>query len=349
MEIPINFFRSSSFNRWEYCEALYCAEYCMGLTGEANKKANLGTAVHKVMENLALLKKASDAEEKYITLEVGGKTKTSDYKLQKIIDDVFCYYRDLFANQNWGDEEYNFVDGWTHKALAYNNGQYDPRNLKIIAAEPKYDFELIRDWSMYEFTFNGEKHKGFLKLKGSVDLVFEVMPGTYNILDYKTGKQYNWNTDKEKTAASIQKDPQLHFYTYAVSQLYPEAKEIWATLFYINGEGAFTVCFDKQMIANTELMIKNRFLSIKNCEVPVFNRTWKCTKLCQMGKTTFENTHVKPIIEFRNGMIAKRGEYMKKCDQMNFEFERKGIAKTIDELKDPNFTLGHYQAPGGEK
>lgn len=345
----INFFRSSSFNRWDFCENLYFAEYCCGITGPGNKAANLGTCFHKIMELVAILKKEFDAGKKYVDLEICGKTKTFGYDLAKIVDKVYDYYKELFSDQDWQSEEYGKIKTWVRKIQEYNNGQYYPANLKIIAAEPKYDFEIVKPWAQYSYIINGKKEEGFLRLKGSIDLVHEVMPGIYNIQDFKTGRFYDWNKDKDKTAESIQKDPQLKFYAYATSILYPKAKQIWATLFYVANEGAFTVCFDKSEIEQTELMIKNRFETIKNCQIPICNRSWKCKKFCHLGTTTFENTHVKPIQEFRNNQHNNRGEYMSKCDQMQFILEKKGIEKTIEEYKDPKFTLGHYQEPGGSK
>lgn len=340
--MDINFFRSSSYNRWDFCELLYCGEYCCGITGEGNKAANLGTALHKIMEYVSILKKEYDAGKKYVNLDICGKTKTFNYDLPKIIDKVYDYYKVLFTGQDWQNEEYNKIKLWVKKVQEYNNGQYFPANLKIIDAEPKYDFEILQPWAMLK------DGSGFLRIKGSIDLVFEPAPGIYNICDWKTGRQYDWNKDKDKTAATIQVDPQLHFYAYAASKLYPDAKQINATIFYINGDGAFTVCFDKSMIDKTELMIKNRFETIKNCKDPIPNRTWKCKKFCYYGTTTFENTHIKPICEFRNGCQNLRGEFMTKCDQFLFQIEKVGLEKTIKEYTKPGFSLGYYQAPGGE-
>lgn len=348
MTIPITFFRSSSLNRWQYCQALYFHEYALGYTGEANKKANIGTASHKVFEYMGILKKEFDAGKKYVDLEICGKTKTKNYDLQKIIKDVYLYYKELFKNQEWEEKEHETIQKNINFILTYNNGQYNPQNLKIISTEVKFDYELIRDWSYYSYTVCGKKYEGFLRLKGSVDLVFEPTSGIYNIADLKTGKRINWATGEEKTQEYIQNDEQLCFYFYALSNLYPDV-EIWASLIYVNDGGAFTVCFDKAKLKIIENKIRQRFEEIKNCNMPLFNNDWKCRKLCHMYKETFENTNIKSIQEFRNGQFNKRGEIMCKCSQIKLDLERKGLEKTINEYTSPGFTLGHYQEPGGSK
>lgn len=349
MTIPITFFRSSSLNRWTYCPALFLAEYTLGYKGESNKKADLGTLCHKIFEYMGILKKEFDAGKKYTELEICGKTKTNNYNLDKIVKDVFNHYQKVFARHNFGDEEYDLICSWVKKIQNYNNGEYNPQNLKIVATEIKFDFELCRPWAMFDYNIQGQNHNGFLRLKGSIDMVFEPTKGVYNILDLKTGARKDWAKDKEKTPDDIYNDEQLCFYFYALSNLFPDV-EIWATLFYINSGGAYTVCFDKSRLPSIENHIKRRFEEIKNCKNVMFNKTWKCTRLsCDMYKKTFENTHIKPIQEFRDGQFNKRGETMCRCSQLQFMLEKKGIEKTIEEYKDPDFTLGFYFDPGGPK
>ena len=53
----ITYFRSSSYNQWDYCKMSYFLNYVLGLPQKANKRAQQGTIVHKVLEILANCKK----------------------------------------------------------------------------------------------------------------------------------------------------------------------------------------------------------------------------------------------------------------------------------------------------
>src|SRR6056297_767881 len=53
----ITYFRSSSYNQWDYCQQSYYLNYVLGIPDSTGKKAQMGTIVHKVMEALAKCKK----------------------------------------------------------------------------------------------------------------------------------------------------------------------------------------------------------------------------------------------------------------------------------------------------
>ena len=83
----------------------------------------------------------------------------------------------------------------------------------------------------------------------------------------------------------------------------------------MNDGGPFTVHFQDSDIPETLEMIRAKFEVIKDTDIPELRRSWKCSKLCSAGKTTFEGTSVDPIIERRFGVPTRYGEYMTKCEQ----------------------------------
>jgi hypothetical protein len=93
-------------------------------------------------------------------------------------------------------------------------------------------------------------------------------------------------------------------------------------------------------------MIRRKFETIKNTQIPQLNKSWKCTKLCHFGKTTFENTHALPILEYRDGQLCKIDAPMTKCEQIKHEIEVKGIDNVVDQYTVPGYTVGKYKAPG---
>ena len=56
--IPIVYFRSSSFNAHRSCPTNFYGEYVLGIRGNSGKKADKGTITHKILELMALCKKA---------------------------------------------------------------------------------------------------------------------------------------------------------------------------------------------------------------------------------------------------------------------------------------------------
>lgn len=163
---------------------------------------------------------------------------------------------------------------------------------------------------------------------------------------HNTGRRLDWATGQEKTLDKLQNDPQLRIYHYAISSLYPQYEHIICTIYFINDGGPFSICYDKSDLPQTENMLRRKFDLIKQTQIPKLNKTWKCTKLCHFGKTTFENSHVLPILEYRDGQVCSKDTYMTKCEQIKHDLEVKGVNNVIDEYTSPGHTIGHYKAPG---
>lgn len=185
-----------------------------------------------------------------------------------------------------------------------------------------------------------------MAIKGTIDLITKVNDSTLEIIDWKTGKRLDWATGEGKSLEKLYKDPQLKIYHYALSKLYPEYDHIIMSINFINDGGAFSMCFDKSDLSSTEDLIRKKFEEIKKCKKPRLNKTWKCNKLCHFGKTTFENSHILPILEYRDNQICQQGNYMTKCEQIKHEIELKGMKAVVDEYTSPGYTVGKYKAPG---
>ncbi|MEX0595125.1 MAG: hypothetical protein WD512_01405, partial [Candidatus Paceibacterota bacterium] len=86
--------------------------------------------------------------------------------------------------------------------------------------------------------------------------------------------------------------------------------------------------------------------TIKKAQIPKLSKTWKCTKLCHFGKTTFENSSLLPIIEYRDGQVVPKDKFMTKCEQIRHDIAIKGITNVVDEYTTPGYSIGKYKAPG---
>jgi len=353
--IPIIYFRSSSFNCHRFCPMQYYLEYCLGWRGPSGKKADKGTIVHKVLEIAAVCQKRAQEGKKIIVDDLIGRVSTCnpDPKyLEKVIGRVYDKYTTASSHHEWTDKDKRDCVKWVWKALEYNDGMFDPRNRSVIDAEPHFDIQIDEEWAEYEYELDGEKISGNLSIKGTVDLITDLGDGVYEIIDWKTGRRLDWATGDKKEQKDLFKDPQLRIYHYAAKHLYPDVETFLVTIYFINDGGAFTVHFHDEDLPKTEQMLKNKFEFIKNTmepqTLPELNpsQCWKCSKLCHQGKTTFEDTEVKPLKELRVGKRTPHGQIMTKCEQTRYMIDKYGIDWVTENLTHSDHNIGTYQAPG---
>lgn len=328
------------------CPQQYFIEYVLGIRSPSNKKADKGTIVHKVLEILACIKLASQNNKKQIEDDIVGKINVVKYSLNSITEKVYNYYTKEFSHHEWDLKDYKDCHAWVNKAITHNNGMFDPRNRTILQPEQHFDIEIKKPWSKFKYTYQNTVLEGNLAIKGTIDLITKVDDNTIEIIDWKTGRRLDWATGEEKTPEKLQKDAQLKIYHYAVSQLYPEIEHVMLTINFINDGGPFTICYDKSDLLSTENMLKEKFEIIKNTQIPQLNKSWKCNKLCHFGKTTFDQTSILPIIEYRENQTTPKEQYMTKCEQIKHDISVKGIDIVIDEYTSPGYSIGKYKAPG---
>lgn len=328
------------------CEMQYFAEYILGIRSPSGIKADKGTICHKVLEILAGIKLSLQNKEKLYNDDILGDIDTKKYNLDKIIDQIYTYYSTQFKHHQWEAKDLKDCHKWVYKALNDHNGTFDPRNRDIVQPEQHFDIVIDKPWAKYKYDTKEGFLEGNLAIKGTIDLITKVNDSTLEIIDWKTGKRLDWATGEEKTLAKLQNDPQLRIYHYAVSALYPDIDHVIVSINFINDGGAFSICYDRSDLSYTENMIRKKFDAIKNTKVPQLNRTWKCNKLCHFGKTTFEDTNISPLIEYRDGQICDPGKHMTKCEQVKHDIALKGIDRVVDEYTVPGYSVGKYKAPG---
>jgi len=335
----------------------YYIEYTLGIRGNGGKKADKGTITHKILEVCALAKKAiQEGKETYQDEEI-GEVITNNYDpkyLKQISLKVYNYYTNKFDYHVWEKKDFKDCFNWAWKALHHKGGMFDPRNRDIVDAEPHFDFEIKEDWAKFDYP----KHdlKGYLSLKGTIDLISDMGDGVYEVLDWKTGMRKDWATDKEKTQENLFYDPQLRLYHYAVKRLYPHVHTFLITIYYINTGGPFTILLQDSDLEDTEKIIKTRFEAIRDTEMPTQVKTkyphkkWKCTKFCDAGMNSFEEmgSNIVSIDEFRFGKIRSRGEKMSICDQVQHMIKEKGIDWVTDNYIHPDHSHGRYGSGGGK-
>jgi hypothetical protein len=345
--VIITYIRSSSVGRWQWCPHCYFCEYNLGIRSAPNKKADKGTIVHKVLEIIAKCSLALDNKENFIDDEIVGRFPSDGYDIDELSKRVYAYYVVQMTSHNWLQEDQIDCINWVNKALNWGGGKFDPRNMTIVAPEQRFDFEIKKKWAEYTQVINGEQIKGYLALKGTIDLVTQIDKSIYEIVDWKTGKAWDWNKNSEKTITTLRQDFQLRLYHYAASHIYPDIEQIILTINYINSGGPITLCFTKEDLIETELIIRRQYEEILHTSTPKRSTSWKCTKLCHMGKNTFEGTKNKALIEYREGKFAQIGEPMTICDQLALELQNKSVEEVTKQYICPGFSINKYFEPGG--
>lgn len=336
--IDVPYIRSSMNGTWTMCKMKFYLSYILGWSEPSNLKADKGTIVHKVMEILANVKLAQQ-ENKFLIVddvvgEIGIREIYKEGSIDYVIDTVYNYYAKAYNHHDWTNDDHKEVVKWIHKALNYNNGEFDPLNQNIVKAEQHFKLTLNEEWA-----------KG-VELTGTIDLIVKNDENTIEIIDYKTGARTNWSTGKTKEYGDFLKDFQLRYYHLACSMLYPNVDNILITIYYINSGGPYTIALDRSDLPETIKNVRALYEEIKNTEIPEIRRGFHC-RFCDFSKSTFENTNVPVMIN--NGQFecnfTSKGEAMKKCDSMRYFFAFRDIDSITANASREDYK-NEYKPPG---
>ena len=134
-------------------------------------------------------------------------------------------------------------------------------------------------------------------------------------------------------------DPQLRIYHYALTHLYPEAKQIVPSIYFINDGGPFTMAYADSDIEATKAMLKQRFQKIKDVVRPQlltgYDR-WKCNTFCHYGTTPHPSGKINP----------RTGETYTIWQYIAYKTKKCGIDTVIEENTHEGHTIDYYQDPG---
>ena len=336
----VSYLRSSSFNSHEFCPQQFYLDYVLGIKEDPNIKTVKGTIVHRVLEAIANTKIVDQEDGYFYEDKIAGKVQLlrSDcpprvivHDLESIVERCYDHFAAKHTIFDWSIEDYNDCLLWTNKVLS--DTTISPLYRNVLEAERKFDFPVKREWANFRYeadevpAWTGTL-EGQLGIKGTIDLITEDEPGVIEVIDWKTGRRYDWGKKVVKDYYKLKQDPQLRIYHYVMKQLYPD-KQVLITIYFINDGGAFTVPFDDRDMAETEEMLKEKFLHIKRTIRPQLHKAWHCTKFCYFG---------------RHNMIGKRttDEQNTICAHIHREIMSKGINQVTQEYTVPGFSLNSY-------
>jgi hypothetical protein len=282
-----------------------------------------------VVEPSKITKEAD--EEQIVATQTEPRQKIDDVDRNAVKS--FEFYKANSKHNEFNEKDYQFCYKMVWDTLGYNNGQFDPRNRKVIDTEPHFDIPILEDWAKFEFELpNGEKMSGNLAIKGTIDLVTEMEDGTIEVIDWKTGQRLDWATGERKDYDKLMKDTQLLLYHYAVSKMYPKYRNSIMTIFFCRDGGPFSLAFDKEDDDKFLLYLKDMFKEIVLNQNPKpiskDRGSFKCQKLCHYYKTTWPDTD------------------KTMCHYIDNQLQTIGMAETVKNFSKPGFTIGKYKDPG---
>ena len=82
-------------------------------------------------------------------------------------------------------------------------------------------------------------------------------------------------------------------------------------------------------------MIRKRFEEIKNVNVPLLKKSWKCNRICHFGKTAHPSGIINP----------DTGEPMTMCEFVARKIRSKGMNVSLAEDISEGHQFDYYEAP----
>lgn len=307
--------------------------------------ADRGSIVHKGLEILARVKLAQQkGETEFYDQELmGGQTLTTDVTDDEAIHLAWKHYTEGSCNHhNWAMKDLDECNRLFQIALTHSGGKYNPRNLKIVQPEQYFDITIEEPWAAYDYELpNGERIKGQLSLKGTMDLITEDEWGELEYTDYKTGRLIDWATGRRKTIDDLYEDFQLRLYHLALHHLYPERDSIGLTILYIKDGGPMSLAFHKDEIPETISRIRKWFEEIKRTEVPRRRIGPPCTTFCKYGTTAWGQQR------FVDPGTDPHGNHLSVCDHVHAEVEQLGMSKVMEKYADLSKLKSKNYGQGG--
>lgn len=310
----------------------------MGFEEKTNRKAVLGEVLHAAAELLALWKLNNQlGENKKEEIEwipaTDGKIAANLVCPEIAVDLSFLYYKKKHPEFNFNEADKRLCNNWMTTLLTIAGGNFDPRGREIISAEHYFDIEIKEPWAFYSYNhpLTGEKIEGYLRIKGTVDLILGGdSSDSIEVVDWKTGKRLNWSTGEVKSYEYLQKDKQLNLYYYALSHKFPSLSHIIMTIVYLADGGPTSVVFDRSDLPRIEKMLRQEFELVKNDINPKQNFTWKCDKFCTYSKSN----------NISNGKSC--------CQFIKEEVNKLGMEDTTKKYMTENSKIQAYGDGGGK-
>lgn len=278
--MKINYLRASTANSFDDCEFRFFLEYCIGFEGAAGEKAAWGSCIHNSSEILSKCRKTGHDKLK-------DKYTNPDYVMRI----CFNKFKKTYPQFAWSEKDYKFCRAQLQSIL---DSRWNPLKLKILDIEKQFEIEIKKPGCNYEYIneMTGETESGYLKLRGTIDLVTELDEDTIEIIDWKSGQRTNWIGGGPKEYDDFLKDIQLRVYDLATNIIYKKYKYRILTIFFTRDGGPFSVSFSEEDLKNTVDVLRRKFNEVLNTKMPKrlrddrtrYKENFKCRFICMAGE-----------------------------------------------------------------
>jgi ATP-dependent helicase/DNAse subunit B len=262
----INRASASAVKSYQFCPFQYWLNHVLGLDSPSGKAALQGNIVHQVLEWMG-------------QLVAKGKTIDPHWLLD------WAWDMHVAANpqveirretRRGESADFRFCRESLDKVLRHPI--YDPRRLKVIGTEVRLDLSLPGElWQLRD----GKQ----FRVTGYMDLVHEASADTIEVVDWKTGRRQDFNTQREKDFYDLMRDVQPRLYHLAATQMYPQYPNVLVTFYYINDGGPISLPFTADDLAPTLGSVWRFFDTVRRDQQINRSRTWRCTRFCHYGRT----------------------------------------------------------------
>ena len=319
MSVPVTYYRSSSITEWCNCPLRYYINHVLGFKYPSGPKALLGTAFHEIMEVLAHNQDFTDEMVEELTKEI----------YEKMINEVDFVRVPPSYHRKSGERKSK--EAWlpfrdlkksVDNVMSMTPRPFDVRKMDVVATELKFDVVVLENWSKYDFTLKGKRYQGYLRLKGSIDLIVRNEDGTMSIIDWKSGKTEDMNTGQKKTFEDYCRDLQMAMY-YTVTRRYLGYDVQDVTLCFLNEKEVYTLHFDEDLVMDK---IQSIYTEMKQCKFPPKIDSEFCKRFCPYSKNDFSSVTSLPLVKPRHyswvneAGLTEHGRTYKMCSQIDLYF-----------------------------
>lgn len=330
----VTYLRSSSMGTFKICQHRHFIEYILNMRppddayekyGEldymrAMKAASKGSAVHKVLEIIARRKKSmQDGVKEFYDdeLEQTFVVNSNDCDVKNLIPLAIEYYK-KDSQSPWSSWDEKNVRDWVWTVM---KSDWNPARMDIVEVEKFFNFEIKEDWAKYRYELDdGSILEGYLAVRGTIDLIVQ-NGNTYNIRDWKTGKKYKYDEQREKTYEDLCEDHQLLLYYWVGKQLYPD-KNIEVEINYIKEDGVSSPYMDASSFKMGYQNLQKFFTNIQEAYPP------------QLIKYNFANPQDGPCGFCPWKSIIQINDTRSVCEFMEEKTQQYSAAKVLDQYGD---------------
>jgi hypothetical protein len=343
--VIVPYIRSSSHSSHRLCEFSWWMQYNLGWKPLSNMAADRGSIVHKALESLARAKLAQqNGQSSFTDSELSPEPIPADVTDDQALEMAWGHYTTGPAKHHrWQSRDHDECRRLFEIVLTHLGGAFNPRLNNIVQPEQFFDIEVAAPWGEYDFPLpNGERLKGRLRLKGTVDLIVRTPSQRLSYVDWKTGRRWCWATNKPKTVDDLYEDPQMRLYHLALHHLYPEEDVILMTIFFVKDGGPFTLSMGKDEIPATYAFIRSWFEQIVRTEMPSRRIGPACDSFCKFGTTQWKNQQFVPA------GTDPHGNHKSICDHVHDEVQQLGVQKVLAKYGNLKI-VQEYGSGGGQQ